>query len=208
MPDLRFEAEAAAHGACRVVGVDEVGRGPLAGPVVAAAVWLPPTGFPAGLDDSKRLNAVRRAALATALRAVADVGVGHASVAEIDDLDILRASHLAMCRAVSALAVPPDHALIDGNLLPDGLACSGRSVVRGDACSLSIAAASILAKVARDAEMARLARECPGYGWERNAGYPTAEHRAALLRLGVSRHHRRSFRPVHNILCGAPSLTT
>jgi len=130
MPDLRFEAEAAAHGACRVVGVDEVGRGPLAGPVVAAAVWLPPTGFPAGLDDSKRLNAVRRAALATALRAVADVGVGHASVAEIDDLDILRASHLAMCRAVSALAVPPDHALIDGNLLPDGLAFGPRGGAR------------------------------------------------------------------------------
>lgn len=208
MPDLTFEAEAAARGASRVVGVDEVGRGPLAGPVTAAAVWLPATGLPAGLDDSKRLGALRRVELAAALRAVADIGIGHASVAEIDALNILRASHLAMRRAVAALAVPPDHALIDGNAVPEGIACSGRAVVRGDARSLSIAAASIVAKVARDAEMARLSRDCPGYGWERNAGYPTAEHRAALARLGVSPHHRRSFRPVHNILCGVPSLTS
>lgn len=190
-----------ARGAARVAGVDEVGRGPLAGPVTAAAVVLDPARIPAGLDDSKRLSPARRAVLAAELAACAEVAIAHASVAEIDRLNILAASHLAMRRAVAGLKHPPDHLLIDGNRLPAGLPCSAEAVVKGDARALSVAAASIVAKVARDAIMAALAAEFPGYGWERNAGYPSAGHREALRRLGVTPHHRRSFAPVHKILC-------
>lgn len=192
-PDLSLEAAALASGLGPVAGVDEAGRGPLAGPVVAAAVILDPARLPPGLDDSKRLGPARCAALAPAIRAAAVWGLGQASVAEIDALNILRASHLAMVRALAALPVVPGLALIDGNLLPAGLPCPGRAVVGGDRLSLSIAAASILAKAARDAIMADLDRACPGYGWARNAGYPSAAHRAALARLGPSPHHRRSF---------------
>ncbi|PKP79676.1 MAG: ribonuclease HII [Alphaproteobacteria bacterium HGW-Alphaproteobacteria-2] len=190
-----------ARGATRVAGVDEVGRGPLAGPVTAAAVVLDPARIPAGLDDSKRLSPARREVLATEIAACAEVSLAHASVAEIDRLNILAASHLAMLRAVAGLRRPPDHLLIDGNRLPAGLPCTAEAVVKGDARSLSVAAASIVAKVARDAIMAVLATEFPGYGWERNAGYPSAAHREALLNLGVTPHHRRSFAPVHKILC-------
>lgn len=200
-PDFQFERTAQARGASRVAGVDEVGRGPLAGPVTAAAVVLDPARIPAGLDDSKRLSPARRAALAIELAACAEVSIAHASVAEIDRLNILAASHLAMCRAVAGLPRPPDHLLIDGNRLPAGLPCPAEAVVKGDARVLSIAAASIVAKVARDALMAALAVEFPGYGWERNAGYPSAAHRAALRQLGVTPHHRRSFAPIHKILC-------
>lgn len=200
-PDFAFEIVAMARGAARVAGVDEVGRGPLAGPVTAAAVVLDPARIPVGLDDSKRLSPARRAVLAAEIAACAEVSVAHASVAEIDRLNILAASHLAMRRAVAGLARPPDHLLIDGNRLPEGLPCSAEAVVKGDARSLSVAAASIVAKVARDAIMAALAIEFPGYGWERNAGYPSAAHRDALRRLGVTPHHRRSFAPVHKILC-------
>jgi ribonuclease HII len=183
-----------------VAGVDEVGRGPLAGPVLAAAVVLDFTQLPAGLADSKALRPARRQALARAIQAGAAVGIGQASVAEIDALNILRASHLAMRRALAALPQPPDHALIDGNLLPHDLPCPATAVVRGDATVLSIAAASIVAKVARDALMAELDLAHPGYGWRANAGYPTAAHLAALRTLGVTPHHRRSFGPIHNIL--------
>jgi len=205
MPDDSFERAAAARGARRVVGVDEVGRGPLAGPVTAAAVWLDPAAVPAGLDDSKRLSRWRRAALCEELLACADVSVGHASVDEIAEINILRAAHLAMCRAIAGLAHAPDHLLIDGRLVPRGLNQPCETVVKGDARVLSIAAASIVAKVARDRIMADLARDCPGYGWETNAGYPTQAHRQALRTLGVSPHHRRSFRPVHNILYPDPA---
>ncbi|MBD3764545.1 MAG: ribonuclease HII [Rhodobacterales bacterium] len=199
-PDDTLETAARAQGALRIAGVDEVGRGPLAGPVTAAAVILDPANIPAGLADSKTLTAARRQALAAALRHVAQVSVAHASVQEIDDLNILGATHLAMRRAVAGLPQPPDHLLIDGNRLPRDLPCPAQAVVRGDARCLSIAAASILAKVERDALMVALAQQHPGYGWDRNAGYPTAEHLAALQRLGVTPAHRRSFAPVHNIL--------
>lgn len=199
-PDFSFETAARARGLIRVAGVDEVGRGPLAGPVTAAAVVLDPARIPAGLDDSKVLTAARRLALDTAIRAAAEVSVAHATVAEIDALNILRASHLAMVRAVVGLGLPPDHVLIDGNLIPRGFTLSAEAIVKGDARTLSIAAASIVAKVARDAIMVDLAQQHPGYGWERNAGYPSPAHLNALRKLGVTPHHRRSFRPVHNML--------
>lgn len=199
-PDLHHERAAQALGHARVAGVDEVGRGPLAGPVTAAAVILDPACVPAGLDDSKKLGATRRAALCAALMGCAQVSVAHATVAEIDGMNILRAAHLAMVRALSALDPAPDIALIDGTLIPQDLTLPARAITRGDAASLSIAAASIVAKVTRDRLMQDLARQFPGYGWERNAGYPSPAHRAALLDLGVTPHHRRSFRPIHNIL--------
>jgi ribonuclease HII len=206
-PDFQHEAAARARGATRIAGVDEAGRGPLAGPVVAAAVVLNAGRIPPGLDDSKKLTAARREALFAALMARAKVGIGQASVDEIDRLNILRASHLAMLRAVAALPEAPDHLLIDGNLLPQGVPCGATAIVRGDALCLSIAAASVIAKVTRDRIMVDLAQQYPGYGWDRNAGYPTATHRAALLRLGVTPAHRRSFRPVHKILYQEVSIT-
>ncbi len=206
-PDFLHETAALARGFTRVAGVDEAGRGPLAGPVVAAAVVLDVRCIPSGLNDSKALSAARREALFGALTAGAGVGIGQASVEEIDRLNILRASHLAMLRAVAALPDPPDHLLIDGNLLPREPPCAATAIVRGDALCLSIAAASIIAKVTRDRIMVDLAQQYPGYGWDRNAGYPTPGHRAALLRLGVTPAHRRSFRPVHNILYQEVSIT-
>jgi ribonuclease HII len=205
VPDFSFETAALGRGATRVAGVDEVGRGPLAGPVTAAAVVLDPARIPEGLNDSKALSAKRREALHAEIIAVAQVSVAHASVAEIDELNILRAAHLAMTRALAGLVPAADHALIDGNLLPRGLALSAEPVVKGDARSLSIAAASIVAKVTRDRIMVDLAQQHPGYGWERNAGYPSKGHISALQNLGVTPHHRRSFRPVHNILYQANS---
>lgn len=184
----------------RVAGIDEVGRGPLAGPVVAAAVILP-MGRSAifdGIADSKKLGAARRETLFDLLMSEAACGVGEASVEEIDDINILQAAMLAMRRAVEALPQPPDHALVDGNRLP-ALPCPGDALVKGDARCRSIAAASIVAKVTRDRLMAALAAEFPGYGWERNAGYGTKEHLAALETLGVTPHHRRSFRPVREV---------
>jgi len=197
-PDFSYETAAFAQGARRVAGVDEVGRGPLAGPVTAAAVVLDPARIPAGLADSKLLSAARREGLAREIMATATVSIAHASVEEIDQLNILRASHLAMQRALAGLSV--DHALIDGNLLPRGLVCPATAIVKGDARCLSIAAASIVAKVARDRIMVDLAQQHPGYGWDTNAGYPTKAHLAALQNLGVTPWHRRSFAPVHNIL--------
>jgi ribonuclease HII len=198
IPDFFHETEMLTRGALRVVGVDEVGRGPLAGPVTACAVRLDPDRVPRGLRDSKLLTAARREALFDEIMAVAEVSVAHASVQEIDTLNILRASHLAMERAVAALKA--DHALIDGNLIPRGLGCGATAIVKGDARCLSIAAASIVAKVTRDRIMVDLAQQHPGYGWEANAGYPTKLHLEALQTLGVTPWHRRSFKPVHNIL--------
>ena len=203
MPD--FSREAASGG--RVAGVDEAGRGPLAGPVVAAAVVFP-SGVPEGvaglLDDSKRLAPPARQAAFAALLAcgAAEIGVGAASVAEIGRLNILGASLLAMRRAVLRLPVLPGLALVDGNQPPD-LPCPVKCVVGGDGLSLSIAAASILAKVVRDRAMTRLAAVHPGYGWEANAGYPTAPHRAALVRLGPTRHHRLGFGAVRRLALAA-----
>ena len=207
LPDFQFESLARARGLARIAGLDEVGRGPLAGPVTAAAVVLDPARIPQGLADSKTLTAVRRAALAAELLQVAEVSIAHATVEEIDRINILQASLLAMERAVAGLRLMPDHCLIDGNKIPKGLQGRAEAIVKGDARSLSIAAASIVAKVARDRIMVDLAQQYPGYGWERNAGYPSPAHLAALQNLGVTPWHRRSFRPVHNRLYQDISLT-
>lgn len=199
-PDFELEQALLDRGHCRIAGVDEVGRGPLAGPVVAAAVILNPQAIPEGLNDSKKLTARRRAALDAEIRHSAEFAVAEASVAEIDEINILRASHLAMLRAVEALTPAPDFLLIDGNMIPRGLKTPSQAVVKGDARSVSIAAASILAKNWRDQVMVDLAQQHPGYGWETNAGYPSKQHKEALQNLGVTPHHRRSFKPVHNIL--------
>ena len=204
MPDFSLED---ASGADRVAGVDEAGRGPWAGPVVAAAVILDRDALgrdlAIGLDDSKKVPAARRETLFAALQSSARIGVGRAEVADIDSMNILGATLLAMSRAVDALAAVPDLALIDGNQLPH-VSCPVRAVIGGDGLSLSIAAASIVAKVTRDRLMAALALAHPGYGWERNKGYGTAEHRAALETLGVTPYHRQSFRPIRKIM-GADS---
>ena len=233
MPDLSLERQASGV----VAGIDEAGRGPWAGPVVAAAVILEVDAMPAelmaGIDDSKVLTRARRNALYRALvgpacqpvlpssvalrrtgrgggaaaaedgsraaRRPARIGLGAASVAEIGRLNILGAALTAMARALTRLGVVPDLALVDGNQAP-ALPCPVKTVVGGDRLSLSIAAASIVAKVTRDRIMAALAERHPGFGWEHNAGYGTAEHRAALARLGVTPHHRRSFAPVRERL--------
>ena len=199
-PDFSFEQQAAQRGLRYIAGVDEVGRGPLAGPVTAAAVILDPDHIPPGLNDSKKLSAKRRIIIEADIWRMAEVSVAHATVDEIDALNILRASHLAMRRAIDGLARRPDHLLVDGNMIPRGLTLSAEALVKGDARSLSIAAASIVAKVARDRIMCVLAADFPGYGWDSNAGYPTKSHKQALVRLGVTPHHRVSFKPVHNIL--------
>ena len=199
-PDFSEEQRLIAGGARVIAGVDEVGRGPLAGPVTAAAVVLNPARIPEGLNDSKALSARVRDRLFDEIHEVAEVSVAHATVDEIDRLNILYASHLAMCRAVAGLPRRSDFALIDGNMIPKGLSCEGVALIKGDARSVSIAAASIVAKVVRDRIMVDLAQQHPGYGWEKNAGYPTKAHREALLSLGVTPHHRRSFKTLHNIL--------
>jgi len=200
MPDFSFEMACLARGHQIIAGVDEVGRGPLAGPVMAAAVILDPAQLPIGLADSKKLSPKRREALFIQISATAQVSIGQASVDEIDDINILQATFLAMRRALTGLPIRPDHALIDGNRLPPDLPCSGQTIIKGDDRSMSIAAASIMAKVTRDRMMVDLAQQFPGYGWEQNAGYGTKQHIAALAALGVTAHHRRSFKPIHNIL--------
>ena len=203
--DFSFEDASLHSGATFVVGVDEVGRGPLAGPVTAAAVRLDPARLPSGLRDSKAMTAAARDRMFDWLMEHAQVSIAHATVEEIDTINILRASHLAMQRAIAAL--PADHALIDGNLIPRGLLCPAQAIIKGDAKCLSIAAASVVAKVTRDRIMVDLAQQHPQYGWDRNMGYPTKAHRQALLDFGVTPFHRRSFGPVHNILCQAISAT-
>jgi ribonuclease HII len=194
-----------------ICGVDEAGRGPLAGPVVAAAVILQKGRIPKGLNDSKQLDEETREALFPRIMEMAvAVGVGEASVGEIDLVNIRQATHLAMARAVRALPVAAMFALVDGNDAP-ALPCKCDTLVDGDARSLSIAAASIIAKVTRDRMMIRLRDEHPGYAWRNNKGYGTPEHYAGLKRHGVTAHHRRSFAPIqnlltgHNILCGDES---
>jgi ribonuclease HII len=188
MPDYSIEIEIGGM----VAGVDEAGRGPLAGPVVAR--------IPDGIDDSKKLKAEHRQRLHGLITASAHVGIGIASVEEIDRVNILQATFLAMVRAVEALPVAPAHLLIDGNRAPKQLPCACRTVVGGDGISLSIAAASIVAKVTRDRIMAELALAHPHYGWERNAGYGTPEHQRALALVGITPHHRKSFEPIYRLL--------
>lgn len=182
-----------------IAGVDEAGRGPWAGPVVAAAVVLNRAAAPDGLRDSKTLTEKRRRLLAAELWKTAKIGVGVASVEEIDSMNILRASLLAMARAVANLPVRPAIALVDGNIKPK-LQCRAYTVVDGDAKSVSIAAASIIAKTTRDRMMTELARDFPHYAWGSNKGYAAPAHREALMKFGVTPHHRRSFSPIHNML--------
>lgn len=195
-----FEERLWAQGMRHVAGVDEVGRGPLAGPVVAAAVILNRDSVPEGLNDSKKLSIKRREFLAPLLWQSARVSIGMATVEEIDAINILQASLLAMQRAVDGLSVQPDHVLVDGNRIPDGFPCGATAVVGGDGKSPSIAAASIVAKIWRDNVMKEAATQWPGYGWETNAGYPTKCHKSALRNLGVTPLHRRSFKPIRDIL--------
>ena len=195
MPDLSLERRHWAAGRRVVVGLDEAGRGCLAGPVVAAAVVLPPDADLPGLDDSKRLGAEAREALLPAIRREAlAVGVGQCSPAEIDALNILWASLEAMRRAAAALPLVPDVFLVDGNREVPGAPCPQEAVVKGDARSLSIAAASVVAKVTRDRIMVELDAAFPAYGWAGHKGYPTRAHYGALEAHGPSPHHRRSFR--------------
>lgn len=198
MPDFALESEIDGT----VCGIDEVGRGPLAGPVVAAAVILDRRRLPRtlrhDLDDSKKLTAEAREEFAILLRRCAVIGLGAASVTEIDRVNILQATFLAMRRALRALPVAPAAALVDGNCDPR-LPCPAHPVIGGDGLSLSIAAASVIAKVARDRLMQRLAERYDGYGWTTNVGYGTAEHRAAIVRLGLTPHHRLSFQPSRDL---------
>lgn len=203
-PDFSFEdQETRGDSALRVCGIDEVGRGPLAGPVVAAAVILHRDARHAPLwaeiNDSKKLSARRRADLNARIHDAADVSVALCSVQEIDQINILQASLRAMHKAYSSLPQPPAAALIDGNKAPK-LPCATLTIIKGDARSLSIAAASIVAKHFRDALMKNLAEEFPSYGWAKNAGYGTVEHLKALEIHGVTPHHRVSFAPVSKII--------
>lgn len=183
-----------------IAGVDEVGRGPLAGPVVAAAVILDPNAIIDGLADSKKLSEKRREVLAAEIKEKAlSWALGRAEVEEIDEINILHASLLAMKRAVEALAIPAEHALIDGNRCPE-LPCSAEAIIGGDGSEPAISAASIIAKVARDREMAELDNRYPGYGLAKHKGYPTKVHIEALKTLGVTEIHRRSFGPVKRLL--------
>ncbi len=195
-PNFDFETESK-HPVC---GIDEVGRGPWAGPVMAAAVVLDPLNIPAGLNDSKKLSAAKREALFEEINATAMVAIGVASVEEIDQINILQATFLAMRRAIEALEITPVFALIDGNKIPPGLPCKARAIVKGDSRSVSIAAASIIAKVTRDRLMCDLSATFPGYSWETNMGYGTKAHQEGLAKLGVTPHHRVSFKPIHKML--------
>ena len=202
MPSFRYENRCAEAGAVRIAGIDEVGRGPLAGPVVAAVALIDRVAAKRKLlrliDDSKKLTLEEREEAYQAMMAsgIVRYAVGEASVEEIDAINILRATFLAMRRALQGLAEQPDLVLIDGDRVPPDLGCRAETIVGGDARSYSIAAASIIAKVTRDRYMRALAPAFPGYGWETNVGYRSAEHVAALNRLGPTLHHRRSFAPV------------
>lgn len=185
-----------------IAGIDEVGRGPLAGPVIAAAVILHPDRPIEGLADSKSLSEARRETLARAIRENALCwALGRCEPHEIDRINILQASLLAMTRAVEALSIQPQHALVDGNKLPS-LPCTAEAIVKGDATEPAISAASILAKVVRDQEMIALHQQYPVYGFDQNKGYPTEVHRAALVNHGACPAHRQSFRPVREVMLG------
>jgi len=200
-PEIEIKLRASDPSLSRIAGIDEVGRGPWAGPVTACAVVLDPGNIPDGLGDSKALTARKREALYQPIMDSSDVGLAHVSVEEIDQINILQASLLAMRLALGKLESPADFALIDGNKTPAEMPCPSRTLVKGDARCLSIAAASIVAKVTRDRLMVALSQQHPGYGWEKNAGYGTKQHISALNELGVTQHHRRSFKPIHKMLC-------
>lgn len=196
VPDFRFERQLIRDGFELVAGLDEAGRGPLAGPVVAACVVLDPDNIPDGLNDSKAMTAQARERLYELILAQAHVGIASASAAEIDRSNILIASLGCMRRALKSMGLTPRYALVDGRDVPPGLACAAKALVKGDARSLSIAAASIVAKVTRDRMMTRSCAHHPGYGFSRHMGYGTAEHREAINQLGPCPLHRMSFRPL------------
>ena len=205
MPHYRHEKRLLAGLDGPVCGVDEAGRGPLAGPVVAAAVILRHGKIPAGLNDSKQLTGETRESLYPRIMEMAvAVGVGEASVGEIDLVNIRQATHLAMARAVRSLSVAAVFAIVDGNDAP-ALPCPCQTLIGGDGISLSVAAASIVAKVIRDRMMVALHQEHPGYNWASNKGYGTPEHYSGLRAHGVTTHHRRSFAPIYHILYGDES---
>lgn len=195
-PDFSIERNKMLEGVTLPCGVDEVGRGPWAGPVVAAAVILDPENLPIGATDSKKLSAKKRAELAIFIHENAQVSIAQASVEEIDSMNIREATLLAMERAVEKLPSKADYAYVDGNAMPKNLAADAECVIKGDSKVLSIAAASIVAKEYRDNLMAKLAEEHPHYAWEKNAGYGTKAHQEGLAEHGVTDHHRRSFRPI------------
>ena len=207
MPDFSLEESLGLSTSAVIVGVDEVGRGPLAGPVTAAAVFFDRQKITSDLltkiDDSKKIAQKKRATISKQIESIAIIGIGWASSGEIDQLNILEATMLAMQRAISSLQkqiiLDPDYILIDGNKVPR-LDFPSKAIVRGDEKSLSIAAASIVAKSKRDAFMTSLSKLYPGYGWEKNAGYGTREHLAAIEREGITVHHRRSFKPIAKYL--------
>ena len=204
MSDVTYSIEASFRlkGNEVIIGVDEVGRGPWAGPVTACAVILNPDNIPHGLNDSKKLNVVRRNELFLKIMESSLVSCVHVDVEEIDKINILQATFRAMERSILKLPIP-DHILIDGNKLPPNLPSPATAIIKGDTKSASIAAASIIAKVTRDQLMTDLSLEYPGYGWEKNAGYGTKMHQLGLLNNGVTPHHRRSFKPIHNMLYSA-----
>ena len=207
MPDFSFEESLGLSTRAVIVGVDEVGRGPLAGPVTAAAVFVDRQKITSDLltkiDDSKKIPQKQRAIISKQIEGIAIIGIGWASSSEIDQLNILEATMLAMQRAIFSLRkqiiLDPDYILIDGNKVPR-LDFPSKAIVRGDEKSISIAAASIVAKCKRDAFMTSLSKLYPHYGWEKNAGYGTREHLAAIEREGITAHHRRSFKPIANYL--------
>lgn len=200
-PDFSIESEYSGI----IVAIDEVGRGPLAGPVMAAAAILDPARIPAGLNDSKKLSAAKREMLFDAILATCRVEIGVASVEEIEALNILGATKLAMSRAYAALNVQASIALIDGNQ-PPALPCPTRGIIKGDSKCLSIAAASIFAKVTRDRHMAELAKAHPHYGWERNAGYGTKLHLEGIRQHGITKHHRQGFAPIRDMLAATKQV--
>ncbi|MDA9230149.1 ribonuclease HII [Amylibacter sp.] len=204
MSDVTYNIEASFRlkGNEVIIGVDEVGRGTWAGPVTACAVILDPDNIPHGLNDSKKLNTTRRNELFLKIMESSLVSCVHVDVEEIDKINILQATFRAMERSILKLPIP-DHILIDGNKLPPNLPSPATAIIKGDTKSASIAAASIIAKVTRDQLMADLSLEYPGYGWEKNAGYGTKMHQLGLLNNGVTPHHRRSFKPIHNMLYSA-----
>ena len=207
MPDFSLEESLGLSTSAVIVGVDEVGRGPLAGPVTAAAVFFDRQKITSDLltkiDDSKKIAQKKRATISKQIESIAIIGIGWASSGEIDQLNILEATMLAMQRAILSLRkqiiLDPDYILIDGNKVPI-LEFPSKAIVRGDEKSLSIAAASIVAKSKRDAFMTSISKLYPLYGWEKNAGYGTREHLAAIEREGITSHHRRSFKPIANYL--------
>jgi len=200
LPDFDVETRLIKKGYRVIAGVDEVGRGCIAGPVTSAAVIVNPQNIPSGINDSKKLSLKDREKIYQVIKETCTFSVAHATADEIDQINILQASLLSMQRAIAGLNIQPDFVLVDGNKSPEGFERKSKTIVKGDSKSISIAAASIVAKITRDHIMSRLDKNFPGYAWSKNAGYPTKFHKSAILNIGITPYHRRSFKPVYNIL--------